>query len=86
MVGFVGLARAEIEGVEEAIHAVAGATPVLPSSRLPQPARHPLIVIGELLQIDPFLKADGLIVADPLQDVLKPQAGGWREHGTDRCG
>jgi len=86
MVGVVGLARAEIEGVEEAINAVAGATPVLPSSRLPQPARHALIVISELLQIDPFLKADGLIVADPLQAVLQPQTGGWREHGTHRCG
>ena len=52
--------------------------------RLPQPTRHALVVVGELLQIDPLLQSHGLVVADPLQDVLQLQAGCGREQHTDR--
>jgi hypothetical protein len=44
----------------------------------------PLVVVGELLQIDPRLQTRLLAVADPLRDVLQRQAGGGRVHGTDR--
>jgi hypothetical protein len=81
----VWLAGTEIEGVEEAIHANAGSAAVAPPPRLPQPTGHALVVVDEFLPID-LLQIHGLIVTDPLQDLLQPQAGGRREPGTDRRG
>jgi hypothetical protein len=62
---------------------------VAPPPCLPQPGRHAVVMVGDLLPINALpindlLQADGLMVADPPQDVLQPQAIGGREEGIDR--